>query len=103
LRIEVQPSQTIGLERVKHFLNVHVHCTISNLKRISKMSRLSPLKKFLQLPMILTDVECQKLYWSKRHTFHAEICSPKAKLKGVNKFKTKLSVQLNTNSAEQKL
>jgi len=32
LRIDVQPAQTNGAERVKRFLNVHLHCIISNLK-----------------------------------------------------------------------
>jgi len=33
LRIEVQPAQTTGIERVKRFVNVHLHCIVSNLKR----------------------------------------------------------------------
>jgi len=40
LIIEVQPVQTNGVERVKRFLNVHLHCIVSNLKRISKISML---------------------------------------------------------------
>ena len=32
LRIEVQPAQTNGLERVKRFVNVHLHCIVSNMK-----------------------------------------------------------------------
>ena len=31
LRIEVQPAQTNGIERVKHFVKVHFHCIIRNL------------------------------------------------------------------------
>jgi len=31
LRIEVQPAQTNGAERVKRFVNVHLHCIVSNL------------------------------------------------------------------------
>jgi len=42
LRIEVQPVQTNGVERVKRFVNVHLHCIVSNLKRISKISMLPP-------------------------------------------------------------
>jgi len=34
LRIEVQPTQTNGVEEVKRFVNVHLHCIINNLKRI---------------------------------------------------------------------
>ena len=29
-------------ERVKRFVNVHLHCIVSNLKRVSKMSTLPP-------------------------------------------------------------
>ena len=42
LRIEVRPAQTNGVESVKRFLNVHLNCIVSNLKRISKISILSP-------------------------------------------------------------
>jgi len=31
-----------GVERVKYFVNVYLHCTVSNLKMISKMSTLPP-------------------------------------------------------------
>ena len=40
MRIEVQPAQTNGVERVKRFVNAHLHCIVSNLKRISKISTL---------------------------------------------------------------
>jgi len=48
---EVCPTQTNGVERVKRFLNVHLHCIVSNLKRISKVSTFPPLEKFLRTPM----------------------------------------------------
>jgi len=48
---EVRPTQTIRVERVKRFVNVHLHCIVSNLKRISKVSTLFPLEKFLRTPM----------------------------------------------------
>jgi len=32
LRIEAQPAQTNGVERVKRFVNVHFLCIVSNLK-----------------------------------------------------------------------
>jgi len=44
LRIEVQPAQTNGLERVKRFVNVHLHCIVSNLKKIRKCQRCTPGK-----------------------------------------------------------
>jgi len=50
LRIEVQSAQTNGVERTKRFVNVHLHCIVSNLKRISKISMLPPLKKFCGCP-----------------------------------------------------
>ena len=36
-----------GVERVRRFMNVHLHCTVSNLKGISNMSTLPHLEKFL--------------------------------------------------------
>jgi len=42
LRIEVQPPQTNGVERVKRFVNVHLHCIVSNLQRIIKISTFPP-------------------------------------------------------------
>jgi len=44
LEIEVQPAQTNGVERGKRFVNVHLYCIVSKLKRISKISTLSPVK-----------------------------------------------------------
>jgi len=38
----VQPAQTNDVERVKRFVHVHLHCIVSNLKRISKISTLPP-------------------------------------------------------------
>jgi len=34
--MEIQPAQANGVERVKRFVSVHLHCIVSNLKRISK-------------------------------------------------------------------
>jgi len=31
-----------GVARLKHFVNVHLHCIVSNLKRIYKMSAFPP-------------------------------------------------------------
>jgi len=51
--IEVQPApQANGVERVKRFMNVHLHCIVTNLKRISKTSTLpTTLEKFLRTNM----------------------------------------------------
>jgi len=54
LRIEVQPAQTNGVERVKRFVNVYVHCIVSNLKNISKISTLPTLENFMWLQCILS-------------------------------------------------
>jgi len=40
-----------GVESVKRFVSVHVHCIVINLKRNCKMSTLPPLEKFLQTPV----------------------------------------------------
>jgi len=43
-----------GVERAKRFVNVHLHCIVSNMERISKISSCLPLEKFLWTPMLLT-------------------------------------------------
>jgi len=40
LRIEVQTEQTNGEEREKRFVNVYLHCIVTKLKMISKISML---------------------------------------------------------------
>jgi len=50
MRIEVQPGQTNGVERVKRFVNVHLHCIVSNLKKISKFRRCHLWKNFCRRP-----------------------------------------------------
>ena len=50
LRIEFQPAQTNGEERVKRFVNVHLHCIVGNLKRRQNFD-IAPLEKFLRTPM----------------------------------------------------
>jgi len=50
LKIEVQPTQTNGVERVKRFVNVHLHCIVSNLKSIGKLSTLPSWKNFCGRP-----------------------------------------------------
>jgi len=45
LRIEVQTEQTNGEERVKRFVNVYLHCIVTKLKMISKISTLPPTGK----------------------------------------------------------
>jgi len=47
---EVQPAHINGVERVKRFVNVHSHCIVSNLERISKISTLPPWKVFCERP-----------------------------------------------------
>jgi len=37
-----------GVQRVNRFVNVHLHCIVSDLKKVSKMSMLHPLEKFLR-------------------------------------------------------
>jgi len=48
---EVRPTQTNGIQKVKQFVNLHLHCIVSNLKRISKVSTLLRVEKFLLAPM----------------------------------------------------
>jgi len=43
-----------GVERAKRFVNVHWHSIVSNMEKISKISSLPPLEKFLRTPKLLT-------------------------------------------------
>jgi len=42
--MEVHRAESIGVERVRpnRFLNVHLHCIVNNLKKISKIWTLPP-------------------------------------------------------------
>ena len=46
-----------SVERAKRFVNVHLHCIVSNMNRIRKMSRLPPLEKFLRTPMTVGELK----------------------------------------------
>ena len=50
LRIEIQPARTDGVETVNRFVNVHLHCIVSNQKRISKILTLPPWEFFCGSP-----------------------------------------------------
>jgi len=42
-----------GDEKMKRFVNVHLHCIVSNMKTIGKMSMFHPpLQKFIRAPMV---------------------------------------------------
>jgi len=44
-----------GVERVKHFVKVHLHCIVRNLKKDKqKCLRCPPLEKFLRTSMLVT-------------------------------------------------
>jgi len=51
LRIEFQPAQSNGVKRVKRFVNIHLQCIVSNLKKDKQNFDVSPLEKFLRTPM----------------------------------------------------
>jgi len=55
LRIEVQPAQTNGVERVKCFVNVHLHCQQPE-KDMQNFDVAHPLEKFLRTPMTACSV-----------------------------------------------
>jgi len=38
------------VETVQRFVNVHLHCIVNNLIRISKIATLPPVEKFLWTP-----------------------------------------------------
>jgi len=52
LRIEVQLAQTNGVERVKRFVNFHLYCIVSNLKRISKISTLPAMDALISISFL---------------------------------------------------
>jgi len=56
-----------GVARVKRFVYVRLRCIVRNLKRISKMSTLPPLEKFLRTPMTVgvTNIT-YPCFWSQR-------------------------------------
>ena len=64
LRIEVRPVQTNWMETVKRFVNIHLHCIVSNLKRISKISTLSPSEKTSADAHECTDFDLILRSWS---------------------------------------
>jgi len=49
-------------ERAKRFVNVNLHCNVSTLKTISKMSTLPPSGKFLRMLMAAFDHLFSKLW-----------------------------------------
>jgi len=44
-------KKTLGVARMKLFVNTHLHCIFSNVKRISKCRRCLPLEIFLRTPL----------------------------------------------------
>jgi len=56
-----------GVETGKRFVNVHLHCNVSNLRIISKMSTLpSPPKKFLRTPMATLTLAARFHVWANQ-------------------------------------
>jgi len=52
LRNEVQPAQTNGVERVKRFVNVHLHCALSATWKHKQNFDVAPWKNFCGRPRI---------------------------------------------------
>jgi len=50
-----------GAEKTKRAVNVYLHCFVSNLERISQMSMLAPLEKFLWTPMMTSIILLKSL------------------------------------------
>ena len=68
-----------GVERVKCFVKVHLHCIVNNLKSISKRSTLSPLEKipivestYLNLSQAIFSLKCCLLFPAKHFTSSLE-------------------------------
>jgi len=57
LRIEIQPALTNWVERVKRFVNLHLHGIVSNQKRISSINFnvATPWKNFCGCPCSMSN------------------------------------------------
>jgi len=56
-----------GVKTVKCFVNVQLHCNVSNLKKISKNDDVAPtLEKFLQTPMAAFTLSASFDVWSSQ-------------------------------------
>jgi len=67
-----------GVETVKRFVDVHLHCNDSNLKNISYMMTLPPsLEKFLRTPMAIFTIQQALRYGQDR--LQLTICELKTK------------------------
>jgi len=58
-----------GVETVKRFVNIHLHCNVSNPKNISNMMTLPPpLEKFLRTPMATFTLSASFEVWASQAT-----------------------------------
>jgi len=58
-----------GVETAKRFVNVHLHCNVSNLKNISNMMMLPPpLEKFMRTPMAIFTLSASFEVWASQAT-----------------------------------
>jgi len=55
-----------GVETLKRFVKIYLHCNVSNLKNISKMSTLSPPGKSLRRPLLLSPFQQALTYGQVR-------------------------------------
>ena len=69
-----------GGERVKRFVNIYLLCIVSNLKRVSKISTLFPLEKYLRKPVcahmrqqLFTDSNWLT-HESNNYSMHTHLC-----------------------------
>jgi len=54
------------VETVKRFVNDNLHCNVSNLKKICKLSTLPPLEKFLRTPMAIFTLSASFDVWASQ-------------------------------------
>jgi len=55
-----------GVERVKRFVNIGLHCNTSKLKKIRKMSMFHPLEKYLRTPMATFTLSTSYDVWASQ-------------------------------------
>jgi len=66
---DLSSGSTDLVETVKRFVNVHSHCNVSNLKKISNMSTLPPpMEKFLRTPRGIFTLSASFHVWARHAT-----------------------------------
>ena len=55
-----------GVETVKRFVNIRLHCNVSNLKKIAKCRRCTSLEKFMRTSMATFTLSTRFNVWTSQ-------------------------------------